>query len=98
MAAAKSDGLDIRERRDETGMRLAADAAVNMDHHRASVRRPVSRYLFGTVEGLVNQHDDVDGHAQFPLDISPRISSCRQLMNFSDHLHHMSVPWRSCLA
>ena len=46
---------------------------------------PVLGNLFGTPQSRVDQHDDADGHAQFPFDMRPRISSCRQLMYFSLH-------------
>ena len=52
--------------------------------------RALGQALFGAVKRGVDQHDDPDAHAQFPLDISPRISSWRQFIYFSDHLHQRS--------
>ena len=54
-------------------------------HPDSALRRAVQR--------SVHQHDEAQprAHAQFPFDISPMISSCRQLMNLSDHLFHRSV-------
>ena len=58
---------------------------------------------FGSaLQGGVAQHDEADAHpvppyAQLPLDISPRISSCRQLMYFSENLHHRSGCFRQLL-
>ena len=48
------------------------------------------RHLRRAVQRGVAQHDNADRHAQFPFDISPRISSWRQLMYFSLHLHQRS--------
>ena len=69
-------------------MGALAHTLVHMDHHGAARRRPMARYLFRTVQGGMHQQDDADGHAQFPFDMRPRISSWRQLMYRSDHLHH----------
>ena len=70
---------------------------VDMDDQRASGGGPVARHLLGPVEGRVHQHHDAHPvlplilrHAQFPFDISPRISSWRQFIYFSDHLHQRS--------
>ena len=87
---AEPDVAEIRERGDEGGMVAPLHLLVDMDHHRAIRRRPMPRHLLGPVERAMHQHDEADGHAQFPFDISPRISSCRQLMYFSLHLHHSS--------
>ena len=38
------------------------------------------RDLLRPAKGSMHQHDNTDRHAQFPLDIRPRISSWRQLM------------------
>ena len=81
------------------------DALVDMDHHRAAAFGPVTGGIGGAVQRGVAEHHEAQravgrllcdeigapvGHAQFPLDISPRISNWRQLMYFSDHLHHRS--------
>ena len=49
-------------------------------------------HLRGPVGGGMHQHDEAHvAHAQLPFDIRPRISSWRQLMYRSDHLHHSAV-------
>ena len=68
---------------------------VNVQNHRASRGRPVPGHLLGPSQRRVNQHDDPDRHAQFPLDIRPRISSCRQLIYFSLHSFHGPSPLSS---
>jgi hypothetical protein len=80
----------IRQRLDQPFIALAADAFVHMDHHGAVMRGPMPRHLRGPVKCRMAQHDKPNGHAQFPLDIRPKISNCRQLMYFSDHLHQRS--------
>ena len=63
-----------------------SDAAIDVDDDGAAPFGPVAGGFGGPVEGRVAEHDEAEGavgdvgHAQFPLDISPRISSCRQLM------------------
>ncbi len=54
--------------------------AVNMDHHRAAAFRPVACHLRRAVQRGMAQHDEAQAallgtHAQFPLDMRPRISS-----------------------
>jgi hypothetical protein len=65
-------------------MRRLRHRAVHMDDHRAAPGGPVADYLLGAVERGMHEHHDADrdgrAHAQFPLDMSPRISSWRQLM------------------
>jgi len=65
-------------------------STIDMDDDRAAPFRPVARDLCCAVKGGVAQHNKADGHAQFPFDIRPRISSWRQLMYFSLHLHQRS--------
>jgi hypothetical protein len=56
---------------------------VDMDHDRAAHVRPRWRATSAArSSAVVAQHDETHRHAQFPLDMSPRISSCRQLMYF----------------
>ena len=90
VAFAEPDQRIVRQRLDERAAGAPRHVAVDMDHHRTARCRPVPRDLRGTVQRGMHQHDGADGHAQFPLDISPRISSWRQLIYFSDHLHHRS--------
>ena len=79
---------------DDPVIALAPNALVDVDHHWAALRRPVPRHLCRPVQCRVAQHEKANAHAQFPLDMRPKISSWRQLMYFSDHLHHRS----GCLA
>jgi hypothetical protein len=82
------DPTGIRKLADDAVVDLARHAAVDMHDNRAAGIGPMPRDLYRAVGGIVHQHDDPDSHAQFPFDIRPRISSWRQLMYFSDHLHH----------
>ena len=91
MTLGKGDIRNIGKTRPERLKRSGANTLVNMDHHRRATFGPEARNLGGAVKGGVAQHDDPDAHAQFPLDMRPRISSWRQLMYFSDHLVHRST-------
>lgn len=90
VALAELDIRQIGKRLDEGIIGRPVDVAVDVDHHRAPCRRPVADHLPGAIQRRVHQHANAEVHAQFPLDIRPRISSCRQLMYFSDHVHHSS--------
>ena len=83
-ARRKTDIVQIGKTGDEARILLPLHAAVDMDHHGATRGRQMPRHLRGTEQRGVAHHDEADTHAQFPFDISPRISSWRQLTYFSD--------------
>ena len=83
-ARRKADVFQIGDAGDKARILLTPDPAVDMDHHRATGIRQMPRHLRGTEQRGVAHHDEADTHAQFPFDISPRISSWRQLTYFSD--------------
>ena len=78
--AAKADIGQIGDSSDKGIMGFLRHVPVHMHHHRTAGIRPMPDHLFGAVKGGVHQHDNTQRHAQFPLDISPRPSSWRQLM------------------
>jgi len=90
MASGKADIWQIGQRLDHAIICLALDPVINVDDHRTVALGPMPRHLRRPVQRCVAQHDKANRHAQLPLDISPRISSWRQLMYFSLHLHHRS--------
>ena len=59
---------------------------VDVDNNRRTGAREMSGDLSCTIEGGVGQHNEADGHAQFPLDISPVASIWRQPRKRSDHV------------
>ena len=91
-ALRELNGRNILKGADDFGILLSVDIPVHMDDDGATACGPMACGLFDPVKGLVDQHDNSDAHAQLPFDMRPRISSCRQLMYFSDHLHQRSVP------
>jgi hypothetical protein len=80
MTVAKPDIGKVAQCGLQIGCRAASDAAVDMDYNRAAAFCPMACNLGRAVKRRVAEHDETDGslrrrHAQFPLDISPRISS-----------------------
>src|SRR6056297_1291907 len=78
--------FEIRQSMREALELRGTDAAVDMDGNRAARIVPVPGNGGGSVQRLVNEHEKADprGHAQFPVDMRPSISSCRQLRYRSD--------------
>ena len=80
-APGKPHVLEIGQFLSERLEPAAFHLPVDMDHHRAIPLGPMPRHLRRAVQGGVAQHDDAQrAHAQFPLDMRPRISNWRQLM------------------
>jgi len=90
VAAAEFDVVQIREAVDEPVICATVNLPVYVNDNRATVTGPMTGNLFGAIQRFVHKYDEADGHAQFPFDINPRISSWRQLIYFSDHLHQRS--------
>ena len=92
IAAREADDVEVRQSSDEIAVLRRVGPPVHMDHDRTALCGPEARHLGRTIERGVAKHHETErrGHAQFPLDMRPRISSWRQLMYFSDHLHQRS--------
>jgi hypothetical protein len=81
MPLAEPHVVQIAERLAERVERLSPDGPVDMDHHRAISLRPVPRHLRRAGQRRMADHGEAQrAHAQFPLDMRPRISNWRQLM------------------
>ena len=90
MPPGKPHIRQISQRLQQTVIGLALHALIDVDHNRAVMRGPMPRHQRRPVQCRVAQHDKTNCHAQFPFDIRPKISNCRQLIYFSDHLHQRS--------